>query len=258
MMGMNGPNQSSALLANPQMTPYNMNSAEQSNSSLFFQNQQQMFMQQKMNFNNQQMQMRQPNNQQDNQPFNFPSFNQNQQKQISRDNMRLVAPHQFQEQNTNKTSSYFDQTSNNPSGEAFNDNSNNKSDLIDRLASSKSFNNIWTNESESAKTQAASSNSLPVDNLIQNSSLRMNAMDSSNANDGILTGILQQLNTNLFPAGAQTGSTSKQSPSDAVDLVDLATMSLPTKPSEAIVDSAKQASAPSIWSFSEQKKQQSK
>lgn len=82
--------------------------------------------------------------------------------------MRLVAPHQFQEPNTNKMPSYFDQTNNNnPSGEAFNDNSNNKSDLIDRLASSKSFNNIWTNESESTKTQAASSNSLPVDNLIQ-------------------------------------------------------------------------------------------
>lgn len=84
MLGsMNAPNQNSALLANPQMAPFNMNPAEQHNS--FFQNQQQqMFMQQKMNFNNPQMPMRQSNNQQDNQPFHFPSFNQNQQKQVSR------------------------------------------------------------------------------------------------------------------------------------------------------------------------------
>lgn len=72
--------------------------------------------------------------------------------------------------------------------------------------------------------------------------------DASNANKGILTGIL----TNLFPDGSQNGSTSKPSSSDAVNLVDLATMSLPTKPNEAIVDSAKQASAPSIWSFPKQ------
>ena len=78
--------------------------------------------------------------------------------------------------------------------------------------------------------------------------------DASSTNNGILTGIL----TNLFPAGSQTGSTSKQNSSDAVNLVDLATISLSSKPNEAIVDSAKQASAPSIWSFPEQKKQQPK
>lgn len=78
--------------------------------------------------------------------------------------------------------------------------------------------------------------------------------DASNANNRILTGIL----TNLFPDGSQTGGTGKQSSSDAVNLVDLATMSLPTKPNEAIVDSTKQASASSIWSFPEQQKQQPK
>ena len=81
--------------------------------------------------------------------------------------MRLVAPHQFLESNNNKMASYFDQT-NNPTGESFNDNPiNNKSDLIDRLASSKSLNYIWTNDSESSKNKTSTSNSLPVDTLIQ-------------------------------------------------------------------------------------------
>ena len=80
--------------------------------------------------------------------------------------------------------------------------------------------------------------------------------DSNSTNNGILTNILQQLNTNLFPA--QSSGTSKQPAADNVNRVDLATMSLPTKPSDVIVDSAKQTNAPSIWSFPEQKKQQPK
>jgi hypothetical protein len=90
MLSMNGPNPNSALLANPQITPFNMSAEQPSNSSMFFQNQQQMFMQQKMpstSFNNQQIPMRhhQQNSQQDNQSFNFANF-QNQQKQGVRGN----------------------------------------------------------------------------------------------------------------------------------------------------------------------------
>ena len=63
---------------------------------------------------------------------------------------------------SNKIPAYFDQANNN-NNESL---SENKTDLIDRLASSKSFNNIWISDNETNKTSIQGSNSLPVENLI--------------------------------------------------------------------------------------------
>lgn len=264
-----GPNMNpNANMNNQQVNNFSMNINEQNNSVNFHQNQQ-MYMQkfQKINYKNQMQQ------QQDN--LNFQNF-QNQQPKHARDNSRLVTPQQFQ---TSESMQYKN----------INENAV-KTDLIDRLASSKSFNNIWTNENESNKNSKMNSNSLPVENLIKNNpatnsqnvwsnlqkmqqqqisvSANMppqnfinsqidqifnagtNEPSSNSTNDGILSNILQQLNTNFFP---DQNPGSSQANSENPNLVDLATISLPNTPNEQGETKQNINENSSIWSFSQQK-----
>lgn len=312
---------------------YNFNNGDQmqQNNSSFFQQNQKAYLQNlqtKNNFNNQQMQHQEMI--QSNQ-FNFNNFQQ------QRDNTRLATPQQFQTHEHAKMPgiSYLDQQANklpteHPPGNMISmpyknltesPASGSKTDLIDRLASSKSFNNIWTLENDGKKNNSRSnSNSLPVENLMQNSnpgnnsplwsSLEkpqnsqsrqqkvgvshqgfintpdMNKLQITNmfnsgstepatANDGILTNILQQLNTNLFPN--QSSGVTSSKPENSTNLVDLATIALPNTGSEDI--EAKQnlggqttadgetdnaflnqnlSQNSSIWSFLQQKNQEKK
>ncbi len=161
----------------------------------------------------------------------------------------MVTPQQFQSLAASST--------HNTNTAISNPSSSGKADLIDHLATSKSFSNIWTNN-ENAKTNQRTtihSNSLPVERLVHSSSgtggfissQDMNKLQIGSNNDGILTNILQQLNTNLFP--------NQSSSSGGSGGVDLATISLPNTGNET---SSVAGVGGVDWSFSQSSNQKEK
>ena len=86
-------------------------------------------------------------------------------------------------------------------------------------------------------------NKLQINNMFNSGT----SESCSNPSDGILTNILQQLNTNLFP-DQSANEPNKDISKKKSSLVDLATISLPnTGISESVESSSAQNS--SIWSF---------